>query len=119
MFSPQAQLCPLTSLLPIDAKAEPLNETRLRSDLLHPGQLQLFIRVDEKSIALVISPKSKVLELKEKLERDLGIPVNDQRLLFGGAWLVDDRHLSEYGLKSENTISLSECSTLTHASAHR
>ncbi len=47
-----------------------------------------------------------VSDVKEQVEFTEGIPPDQQRLIFGGKQLQDDRQLSDYGIKSEATIHL-------------
>jgi hypothetical protein len=42
--------------------------------------------------------------LKAAVEDREGIPARDQRLVFGGKELSDDRLLSDYGVRSESTV---------------
>jgi len=48
------------------------------------------IEVDLKTI--------RVGELKSKIEEQLNVPAAEQRLIFGGHVLKDDKLLTEYGL---------------------
>lgn len=77
--------------------------------MLFPGQLQIYIRtVGDQSIAVTLSMDEKVLVLKQQIEEKLGIPADDQRLLFSGQELEDQRSLADYELQTDNTVHLSE-----------
>ncbi|XP_059211303.1 polyubiquitin-like [Centropristis striata] len=45
-----------------------------------------------------------VLQLKEKIQTLTGYPVDQQRLIFGGKQLEDDRLLVSYGIQHKSTI---------------
>ncbi|TWW63017.1 hypothetical protein D4764_03G0000250 [Takifugu flavidus] len=47
-----------------------------------------------------------VADLKDRLYRISGIPVEQMRITYGGARLADDRLLSEYGIQHESTVDL-------------
>jgi len=55
----------------------------------------LLLRCDYNSI---------VLQLKQKIEEALGVPVSEQRLLFGGISLADYKLLSEYNIGDGSTV---------------
>jgi ubiquitin C len=87
--------------------AQKKNE-RAAFNLLHPGKIQIAIKTQsEFSIMLILDPGQSVKRLKEKIEDEAQIPVENQRLLFGGASLDDDRTVGDYGVSHGNTILLS------------
>ena len=45
-------------------------------------------------------------DLKKCIEGEEGIPVDQQRLIFGGKQLEDSRRLSEYGIEGGDTVQL-------------
>lgn len=52
---------------------------------------------DEKMVD--VEPSDTVLALKEKLEEQEGIPPEQQRLVYQGKQLKDDRSIESYNLK--------------------
>ncbi|XP_030763441.1 NEDD8-like [Sitophilus oryzae] len=46
-----------------------------------------------------VEPSDKIIVLKEKLEEKEGIPPQQQRLIFQGKQLKDDKAISSYKLK--------------------
>ncbi|CRK06669.1 Ubiquitin-like protein 1 like [Verticillium longisporum] len=59
-----------------------------------------------KEIELDIENEYKVSQIKEKVEEKEGIPPVQQRLIFGGKQMVDDKSASEYGLEAGATLHL-------------
>jgi ubiquitin-like protein Nedd8 len=59
-----------------------------------------------KEIELDIEPDYKVSRIKERVEEKEGIPPVQQRLIFGGKQMADDKAASEYGLEGGATLHL-------------
>ncbi|CAG8949462.1 hypothetical protein HYFRA_00007692, partial [Hymenoscyphus fraxineus] len=59
-----------------------------------------------KEIELDIEPSYKVSQIKEKVEEKEGIPPVQQRLIFGGKQMADDKTASEYNLEGGATLHL-------------
>ena len=76
-------------------------------DLVHPGQIQIFVRtVDEQSVPVIIAVNSSIVQFKQELERKLSIPVKEQRLLYTGQLLDNKRTLEYYNLRSDSVVRL-------------
>lgn len=111
----QAQHCRLSSS---DAEVGPVvlpaDERLLELRRQYPDHVQLNIRtLDEKNTPIMVPLEGTALELKEEIERRMNVPVQEQRLLFGGRQLRDHKLLSHYGLQTGFTVLLS-----TSASSH-
>ncbi|TDZ23197.1 Prohibitin-2 [Colletotrichum orbiculare MAFF 240422] len=59
-----------------------------------------------KEIELDIENEYKVSQIKEKVEEKEGIPPVQQRLIYGGKQMVDDKSASEYALEAGATLHL-------------
>ncbi|KAJ5411873.1 Ubiquitin supergroup [Penicillium crustosum] len=59
-----------------------------------------------KEIELDIEPDYKVARIKERVEEKEGIPPVQQRLIFGGKQMADDKTASEYNLEGGATLHL-------------
>ena len=106
---PRPQQCPLPSGYSDDNPLMPKALDKQKAfNLLHPGQIQIFIKTvsNPSPIAIILSPDSKVKSLKNKIEEQLKVPVKDQRLLYSGAQLENERTLADYELESQSTILL-------------
>ncbi|XP_019758833.1 NEDD8 [Dendroctonus ponderosae] len=53
-----------------------------------------------------VEPSDKILVLKEKLEEKEGIPPQQQRLVFQGKQLKDDKTVNSYKLKAGTVLHL-------------
>ncbi|KAM7207664.1 ubiquitin [Naviculisporaceae sp. PSN 640] len=59
-----------------------------------------------KEIELDIEPDYKVAQIKEKVEEKEGIPPVQQRLIFGGKQMADDKTAEHYALAGGSTLHL-------------
>ncbi|PSS16900.1 hypothetical protein M430DRAFT_141404 [Amorphotheca resinae ATCC 22711] len=59
-----------------------------------------------KEIELDIEADYKVAQIKEKVEEKEGIPPVQQRLIFGGKQMVDDKTAADYNLEGGATLHL-------------
>jgi len=59
-----------------------------------------------KSVVVKLKPTERVRDVKDHLFRNEGIPPTQQRLIWNGKHLADERLLSEYGVNSGDTIHL-------------
>ncbi|PKM55661.1 MAG: hypothetical protein CVV00_03030 [Firmicutes bacterium HGW-Firmicutes-5] len=76
--------------------------------------MQIFVRtLTGKNITLDVEPTDTIVNLKGKIEDMEAIPTNQQRLLFSGVKLEDNRTLADYNIQKEATIELGDRSSFS------
>jgi len=68
------------------------------------GTMPIFLRsLTGKTLTLYVEKTDRVETLKKKVEDKIGVPADQQRLIFGGKQLEDGHTLEEYNVQREST----------------
>jgi hypothetical protein len=85
-----------------------ISKLKLPNETKKEKEVEIIVKfVTSDNISVIVDPKtSTVLKVKEKIFYLKGIKPTQQRLIFGGKMLSDDRMLSDYSIVDKSAIHL-------------
>lgn len=71
------------------------------------GGMQVFVKtLTGRTMTVDVEATDSIASIKEKIMNKEGIPVTEQRLIFGGKQLENEKNIADYNIQKESTLYL-------------
>ncbi|CAF1309726.1 unnamed protein product [Rotaria magnacalcarata] len=69
--------------------------------------MQLFVKdLNDRTITIEVEPDDYISKIKQRISERNGIPIEEQRLMWAGKQLINEKQIKDYGLQDGNTLFL-------------
>ena len=69
-----------------------------------PVKIKIFVKNLEKTFTLMMKPTDTIMVLKAKILESQGFSISQQRIIFKGKQLEDEKTLCDYGVEDKNSL---------------
>ena len=69
-----------------------------------PGKIKIFVKNLEETFTLMMKPTDTIMVLKAKILESQRFSISQQRIIFKGKQLEDEKTLCDYGVEDKNSL---------------